>query len=136
MPNRTCPSRWRERIEVTGEYQEADLPALLAKVKPHVVWFPAQWPETYSYTLTAAIDAGLPIVATRIGAFPERLEGRPLTWLVDPEASSRGLARDVRHGARRTDAPAQATGRHTAQADVADFYRERLRAAAGRPCRR
>ena len=31
---------------------------------------------------------GLPIVATRIGAFPERLEGRPLTWLVDPEAST------------------------------------------------
>ena len=50
--------------------------------------FPAQWPETYSYTLSAAIDAGLPIVATRIGAFPERLEGRPLTWLVDPEAST------------------------------------------------
>ena len=35
--------------------------------------FPAQWPETYSYTLTAAINAGLPIVATRIGAFTERL---------------------------------------------------------------
>ena len=73
---------------MTGEYAEADLPALLAKVKPHVVWFPAQWPETYSYTLSAAIDAGLPIVATRIGAFPERLEGRALTWLVDPEASA------------------------------------------------
>ena len=51
------------------------------------MWFPGQWPETYSYTLSDAIDAGLPIVATRIGAFPERLEGRPLTWLVDPEAS-------------------------------------------------
>ena len=56
-------------------------------VKPHVVWFPGQCPETYSYTLTTAINAGLPIVATQIGAFPERLEGRPLTWLVDPEAS-------------------------------------------------
>ncbi len=74
-------------IAMTGEYEGADLPPLLAKVKPHVVWFPGQCPETYSYTLTTAIDAGLPIVATRIGAFPERLEGRPLTWLVDPEAS-------------------------------------------------
>ncbi len=82
------PEPLDERIESTGEYQEAELPALLVKTKPHVVWFPAQWPETYSYTLTAAIDAGLPIVATRIGAFPERLEGRPLTWLVDPEAST------------------------------------------------
>jgi GT2 family glycosyltransferase/glycosyltransferase involved in cell wall biosynthesis len=81
------PKAIAARITMTGQYDEAELPALLTKVKPHVVWFPAQWPETYSYTLSAAIDAGLPIVATRIGAFPERLEGRPLTWLVDPEAS-------------------------------------------------
>jgi hypothetical protein len=39
---------------MTGQYAESELPALLAKVRPHVVWFPAQWPETYSYTLTAA----------------------------------------------------------------------------------
>ncbi len=77
-----------KRIVMTGKYAEAELPALLARLKPHVVWFPAQWPETYSYTLTAAIDAGLPVVATSIGAFTERLEGRPLTWLVDPEAST------------------------------------------------
>ena len=80
------PESLADRIEVTGKYQDGALPALLAKMKPHVVWFPGQCPETYSYTLTTAIDAGLPIVATRIGAFPERLEGRPLTWLVDPEA--------------------------------------------------
>src|SRR6202011_5129507 len=77
-----------KRIAVTGEYAEADLPALLAKVKPHVVWLPGACPETYSFTLSGAIDAGLPIVATRIGAFPERLEGRAMTWLVDPEAST------------------------------------------------
>jgi glycosyltransferase involved in cell wall biosynthesis len=77
-----------KRISMTGPYNEAELPRLLAEAKPHVVWFPSQAPETYSYTLSAAIDAGLPIVATRIGAFPERLAGRPLTWLVEPEAST------------------------------------------------
>ncbi|MEJ0016324.1 MAG: glycosyltransferase [Acetobacteraceae bacterium] len=80
------PEPLAKRISATGEYKEAELPGLLAKLRPHVVWFPAQWPETYSYTLSAAIAAGLPIVATRIGAFPERLADRPLTWLVDPEA--------------------------------------------------
>ncbi|HEY7576884.1 MAG TPA: glycosyltransferase [Acetobacteraceae bacterium] len=74
------------RLTITGEYQEDDLPALLTSVKPHVLWLPAQWPETYGYTLSAAIESGLPIVASRIGAFPERLAGRPMTWLVDPEA--------------------------------------------------
>ena len=52
-----------------------------------MIWFPVQVPETYSYTLTAAIYSGLPIVASRIGALPERLEGRPLTWLVDDAAA-------------------------------------------------
>lgn len=77
-----------EHITVHGEYEEGALPGLLAQVKPHLAWFPAQWPETYSYTLSAAIDAGLPIVATRIGAFVERLDGRPMSWLLDPRAST------------------------------------------------
>jgi GT2 family glycosyltransferase/glycosyltransferase involved in cell wall biosynthesis len=96
---RELPAGVAERMSVTGEYQEAELAGLLARVKPHVVWFAAQWPETYSYTLSAAIDAGLPIVATRIGAFPERLAGRPLSWLVEPTASTeewRAVFRTVR----------------------------------------
>ena len=120
-PDRLCRTgaagrRWRIASQMTGEYEEAELPALLAKVKPHVVWFPAQWPETYSYTLSAAIDAGLPIVATRIGAFPERLEGRPLTWLVDPEASPEewlAVFAQVRGALARA---AQAADRQAAQA--------------------
>jgi GT2 family glycosyltransferase/glycosyltransferase involved in cell wall biosynthesis len=77
-----------ERISRTGVYEEAALPGLIARVRPHVAWFPAQWPETYSYTLSAAIEAGLPIVATSIGAFPERLANRPLTWLRPPDATT------------------------------------------------
>ncbi len=85
-PELELPEPARARIKRTGRYEEAELPALLARLRPHVVWFPAQWPETYSYTLSAAIEAGLPIVASDIGAFTERLAGRPLTWLVDPAA--------------------------------------------------
>ena len=82
----TFPAAARERMTITGPYREGELPALLAKVRPHVIWFPAPWPETYSYTLSAAIASGLPIVATEIGAFPERLSGRDLTWLIPPTA--------------------------------------------------
>ncbi len=70
-------------VTATGRYREEELAGLIRKIKPHVVWLPSVAPESYSYTLTAAIDAGLPIVATRFGAFPERLAGRPYTWLVD-----------------------------------------------------
>jgi hypothetical protein len=69
------------RLTVHGPYAESDLPALLAGLKPDLVWFPAVWPETYSYTLSAALESGLPIVAPDLGAFTERLKGRDLTWV-------------------------------------------------------
>jgi glycosyltransferase involved in cell wall biosynthesis len=72
----------------TGRYHESNLVDILKNLAPHVIWFPAQVPETYSYTLTAAIESGLPIVASRIGALPERLDGRPLTWFMDDVAAS------------------------------------------------
>lgn len=71
----------RARLTVHGQYAEPDLPALLDWLKPDVAWFPALWPETYSYTLSACLKAGLPIVAPDLGAFAERLNGRAWTWL-------------------------------------------------------
>lgn len=55
---------------VAGEYREGDLPALIAQEGGDAIFFPAQCPETYSYTLTAAIASGLPIVATDLGRSP------------------------------------------------------------------
>jgi GT2 family glycosyltransferase/glycosyltransferase involved in cell wall biosynthesis len=75
--------RATELMKITGKYDDADLPNLIETIAPHLIWFPAVWPETFSYTLSAAIDAGIPIAATRIGAHTERLAGRPLTWLAD-----------------------------------------------------
>lgn len=68
-------------VEQWGPYRDSDLPRLLRDAVPHVVWFPATWPETYSYTLSAVLNEALPVVAPDIGAFPERLGDRPLSWL-------------------------------------------------------
>ncbi|MBS0292864.1 MAG: glycosyltransferase [Proteobacteria bacterium] len=68
-------------LTVHGAYDDADLPQLLQRLQPDLVWFPARWPETYSYTLSACLQAGLPILATDLGAFPERLAGRAWTWV-------------------------------------------------------
>ena len=69
------------RLIVHGEYAEKDLAGLLESIRPDLAWFPALWPETYSYTLSAALAARLPVVAPDLGAFPERLSGRPWTWI-------------------------------------------------------
>ncbi|MDD2846532.1 MAG: methyltransferase domain-containing protein, partial [Rhodoferax sp.] len=75
------------RLTVHGAYDEKDLPALLQWLQPDLVWFPAQWPETYSYTLSASLQAGLPVAGPDLGAFAERLAGRPWSW-VRPWTSS------------------------------------------------
>ena len=71
-------------ISFTGEYPEGTLDSLVARERADAVFFPAQWPETWSYTLSAAIASGLPVLATDLGAFPERLAGvagaRVLPW--------------------------------------------------------
>ena len=70
-------------FSLTGEFEEGRLPELLALERGDVVFFPAQCPETFSYTLSDALDSGLPIVATDLGALPERLAGRGVfrRWL-------------------------------------------------------
>ncbi|MEO8566668.1 MAG: glycosyltransferase [Betaproteobacteria bacterium] len=69
-------------LSVQGEYADADLPGLIAAERPDVIWFPSQVPETYSYTLSAALVAEAAIVASELGVFPERIAGRPRTSLV------------------------------------------------------
>ncbi|MFN7042966.1 MAG: methyltransferase domain-containing protein [Acidovorax temperans] len=71
----------RAALTVHGAYQDEDLPGLLAWLQPDIAWFPAQWPETYSYTLSAALQAGLPVAVPDIGAFAERVAGRPWSWV-------------------------------------------------------
>jgi GT2 family glycosyltransferase/glycosyltransferase involved in cell wall biosynthesis len=65
-----------------GSYQQSELPGILESIRPHLVWFPCSWPETFSYTLSTCLELGLPVAAHRIGAFPERLGGRPWSWIV------------------------------------------------------
>lgn len=70
----------------SGPYEDSDLPALINAEQADVIYFPAQWPETYSYTLSAALKSGLPIVAPKLGAFIERLNGYSSAYLIDWES--------------------------------------------------
>lgn len=82
-------------FSVSGEYREGELPALIASEGGDACFFPAQCPETHSYTLTDAMDSGLPIVATDLGALRARLEAHPgarvLPWDAAPAAFNDAL---------------------------------------------
>ncbi len=66
----------------TGPYKNDQLPGLLRQTGAQVVWFPAQWPETFSYTLSACLEMGLAVITPDLGAFAERVAGRGWTWVV------------------------------------------------------
>ncbi|MDH5857519.1 methyltransferase domain-containing protein [Lampropedia aestuarii] len=75
-------------LKVHGQYDERDLPAILQRIAPDLIWLPAQWPETYSYTLSAALQAGLPVAVPDIGAFAARVAGRAWSWVLPWNASA------------------------------------------------
>jgi len=62
-------------VEITGRYLEENAQDTLGKLSPHMVWLPSLWPETYSYTLSIALQAGLSVVAFDIGAIARRIRG-------------------------------------------------------------
>lgn len=78
---RNLTTQPKARLTVHGSYDESDLPSLLHWLQPDLIWFPAQCPETYSYTLSAALEGGYPVAAPALGAFSERLSGRAWSWL-------------------------------------------------------
>lgn len=78
-------------IDTLGGYSDADIERIITKVKPDVVWYPAQWPETYSYTLSIALENGLPVIVPNIGAFPERVRSRQFSKVIQWDMSINSL---------------------------------------------
>jgi glycosyltransferase involved in cell wall biosynthesis len=76
------------RVRLLGRYDVDKLKTIVPRLRPHVAWLPFTVPETHSFVLSEVMSLALPLVATGIGAVPERVEGRPLTWLLPFEAAS------------------------------------------------
>ncbi len=74
-------------LDATGSYDDTNLAELIAIERPDVILFPSQVPESFSYTLTAAMSSGLPIVASNLGALSERLNGYPKATLLRYDAN-------------------------------------------------
>ena len=67
-----------------GSYNDtAHALSLVDSVAPHFIWFPARRHESYCYLLDVVINSQYPIIVSNTGSFPERLTGRPYTYLGD-----------------------------------------------------
>ena len=60
-------------VSITGKYRSGELPALVSASRATVALFLHVWPETYSYTLSEAVEAGLVPVVPNLGAPAERV---------------------------------------------------------------
>lgn len=83
-------------VTVTGEYDEAEIYDLVKQQRIQVLFFPATWPETYSYTFSLALRLGLKPFAFDIGAIAERMRALGYEELLIPfsQCDSPGVVND------------------------------------------
>ena len=82
-------------LEKTGEYKNEDLINKIFENDLDGIIFTARWPETFSYTLSTAIESELPIIAPNIGAFPERLSNYPNKLIYSLEDDEKEITQKI-----------------------------------------
>ncbi len=82
-----------------------------------MIWFPAQVPETYSYTLSNALAAGTAIVVSSLGALPSAWRGHPraqvMRWDASPAEWNEALIKAGRSGQRGASSAGASRGQMT-----------------------
>lgn len=81
------PLAGRSNVRVVPAYRRGHLRGLIHALDPDLGLLLSVWPETYSYTLSELQSLGVPVVATRLGAFAERIEHGRDGLLVEPDAA-------------------------------------------------
>jgi GT2 family glycosyltransferase len=111
-------------IRSTGYYEDSDLQRLIAQEDPHLILYPQRWPETFSYTLSAGLISGRPLLAPRIGAFIERLAGDDWARLYDLEATPSEIVAELEEVRLRivTEGPVEMVGDTSEPLPLNRFY--------------
>ena len=103
-------------VHLLGRYDDAEVLALIADNDPDLVFLPSTCPETYCYTLSAALRSGRPVVVFDIGAQARRVRSLapppsrvlPLALIDHPERLVRRLLTITDHPMARDHARAGA----------------------------
>lgn len=116
------------RIRRHGAYERDAIVPLLVEADVDVGLLLPAWPETFSYTLSELAGAGIPVIAARIGALADRLEGASWARLVDdaPAAAHAlsALAHDRELLAEMTRTVQRPEGTENWAARHVELYRE------------
>ncbi|MFN7941418.1 MAG: glycosyltransferase [Thermoanaerobaculia bacterium] len=83
-------------VRVRGYYAAGTLPARLGRERVDLVILPVRTPETYSLVLDECIAAGVPVLASDLGALGERVRELGAGWCVPSALGLDGLAAKLR----------------------------------------
>lgn len=75
-------------VHVLGGYTLDALPEIVRRIAPHAGLLMSVCAETYGYTLGELMMLGVPPVATRVGAFAERIRPGQTGYLYEPTAAA------------------------------------------------
>ena len=119
--------KFEPHVNVVSDYQHAQLPGHVAMIRPHVALMMSVVSETFGYAVSEALMMGIPVAATRVGSFPERIVHGETGFLYEPDAASlvrsmREIAAD-REGLARVRGNLKAFRHRTAEEMVADYHR-------------
>ncbi len=99
-----------DRVHVLLDYRRDELPTRVAELAPDLALLPASVAETFSYTLSELRLLGLPVLATRLGSYVERIQHGRDGLLVEPDATA--IARALQFLARSPQALQSLRGQH------------------------
>ena len=112
-------------VTVVESYSTDSFGEVLAAFRPELGLLLSTVPESFSYTLSELWAAGIPVAATGLGAFADRIEHGRQGWLFDPDPrallSLLDALRQDRAGLERVRARVRAEPPRSAQAMAGDY---------------
>ncbi len=75
-------------VDVILEYDRDELSALLETIGPDFAALLSIVPETFSFTLSELQQLNIPVLATGVGSFLDRIEHGRTGWLIKPDAEA------------------------------------------------
>jgi len=119
--------KYRSNVQVVARYEMSELPGHITHIRPHVGLLMSVVSETFGYALSELMMLGVPPVATRVGAFAERIRHGENGFLYAPDVSGVVEALRAASGERDRLAHVRANlasfSHRTAEEMVADYHR-------------
>lgn len=86
-----------------GGYVREELPSILTKNNIDLICIFSTWPETYSYTLTEAIIAKIPVLSYNLGAVNDRITENEIGWTVEYKQNISNIIEKIKNIIKNKD---------------------------------